>query len=536
MQFFIDSQGTVVNLISSPVYQGSTNACELVLVAPFSSANQVTAYFKLPNGLTTVEQIMSVQPQPMLIEGKTYNVWRILLGGEVTEYAGKVTVQFSIYQGNPGGSMPIKATAYAGTFVVQVGVTPEPSPNLEEDNGYNIYQAILQYLATMNPQFDIQSISYSAPSEDKIDTNTSVSSVESIPQGAVSQNFQVTFTPQNVGGTLNDYFFAVGDYKYEDTGFAINFAQPTAIGKMQIEFAGIYDSVLLEVVADRGLSTKKTITSFRVQSVSPVNTIVDVSDTVQSISIIQPYEENLEYDEQKQSFPDKGYTKYRYFIKSIKFWTPNTNGQITITSSTGRTVVFPDTDVQAYVLEAEQAKESALQSAQESEASATEAQNALNEINSKAGQEGGYPVLEMIGGQPKIPSVYINLVNTTTFITIESESELDTLVAPVGSVARLVTDIDDIVVDGETVENIGTKIVTKSFVKLQEGTGASNWALYASSYADNASNALYAEQATNALRVNNLNINGVISEAEYNALTSKQGVYFVSIEGGANGN
>lgn len=541
MQFFIDSQGTVVNLISSPVYQGSTNACELVLVAPFSSANQITAYFKLPNGITTAERIMSVQAQPMLIEGMTFNVWRMLLDGAITEYSGKVTVQFSIYQGNPNGNLPIKPTTYAGTFMVQTGVTPMPSATPPTNDGYNIYQAILQYLSQINPQFDIESISYSAPSQYKIDTDTTVTDLEPIPDtvnisptdanppGDMKPG--VNFSIANIDGSTGSPLYALGIYLKEDTGFTMTFANPTEIGKMQIEFSGIYNSVLLEVIADRGLSTERTITSFRVQSVSPINTIVAVNDTVQSISIIQPWTENVDYDTDYSPIENKGYTNGRYYVNSIDIYAPNTEGQITITSSTGRTIVFPDTDAEAYAVIAQNASEQAQGYAQNASDSATEAQNALNEINSKAGQEGGYPVLEMIGGQPKIPSVYINLVNTTTFITIENESELDTLDAPVGSVARLVTDIDDIVVDGETVENLGTKTVTKSFVKLQEGTGASNWALYASSYADNASNALYAEQATNALRVNNLNINGILSEADYNALASKQGVYFVTITG-----
>ena len=532
MQFFIDSQGTVVNLISSPVYQGSTNACELVLVAPFSSANVITAYFKLPNGITTAERIMSVQAQPMLIEGMTFNVWRMLLDGAITEYSGKVTVQFSIYQGNPNGNLPIKPTAYAGTFVVQTGVTPMPTDPPPTTDGYNIYQAILQYLSQINPQFDIESISYSTPNNMDLISDDNVSTVEGIPDNSiVAVNPNILFTPENVGGTPDKHFFACGDYYNYDTGFTLNFATPLEIGKVQIEFTGIYDSVLLKVIADRGLETERLVTSFRVQSVSPVNTIIAVNDTVNSLSVIQPWTENVSYDTHYSAIVDKGYTKFRYLVNSIKMYAPNTVGQITITSSTGRTIVFPDTDAEAYAKFAQNASEQAQGYAQNASDSATNAQNALNEINSKAGQEGGYPVLEMIGGQPKIPSVYINLVNTTTFITIENESELDALDAPVGSVARLVTDIDDIVVDGETVENIGTKTVTKSFVKLQEGTGASNWALYASSYADNASNALYAEQATNALRVNNLNINGILSEAEYNALASKQGVYFVSIEG-----
>jgi hypothetical protein len=110
-------------------------------------------------------------------------------------------------------------------------------------------------------------------------------------------------------------------------------------------------------------------------------------------------------------------------------------------------------------------------------------------------------------------------VNPTIYVPITDISQLDTLVADVSTVAVLTVDID-----GET----GQKEVKQSFVKLQEGVGADKWALYATSYADNASNALYAGQATNALTVNGVMIKGA-SEAEYNALISKQGVYFVTL-------
>ena len=90
MQFFIDSQGTVTNLISSPVYQGSTNASELVLVAPLSASNVVTAVFKLPNGLTTTPRLMTVQGQPMVIDG---NVKSCGSNG-MSAYAAQILAQF----------------------------------------------------------------------------------------------------------------------------------------------------------------------------------------------------------------------------------------------------------------------------------------------------------------------------------------------------------------------------------------------------------------------------------------------------------
>lgn len=520
MQFFIDSQGTVTNLISSPVYQGSTNACELVLVAPFSSANQITACFKLPNGIITTERIMSVQPQPMQIEGKTYNIWRVLLDGAITEYAGKVSVWFSIYQGNPGGETPLKPTTYASTFNVTKGGTPAPTNPPPTNDGYNIYQAILQYLTQINPQFDIESISYSAPSNFLINTDTSVSSVEKIPQNAVLKPTAVDFSTENIDGSEAPYFFAIGENLTEDTGFTMTFANPTEISKMQITFEGIYNSVLLKVIADKGLDDKEEeITSFRVQSASPVNTIVAVNKTVKSISIVQPWTDNVDFDTDYSPIVNKGYTNGRFYVEKILMYAPNTEGQITITSSTGRTIVFPDTDAEKYRDDALNFRNQAEDFKDQAEQYSENAQSSLEEIERKAGQEGGYPILQNIGGKPMIPSVYINLVDTTIFENIEEESDLNTLVAPVGAVARLVVTNED-----------NTKTVVKSFVKLDGDTGIEHWALYSTSYADNCSNSLYAQESYNASRVNGLAINGLIGEEDYNALQSKVGVYFVQIE------
>lgn len=523
MQFFIDSQGTVKNLISSPVYQGSTNANELVLVAPFSSANMVDAVFRLPNGIKTNPYLMKVQGTPMVIEGVTYNLWRCLLDGAITEYAGPVTVWFEIHQNGfytNNGTVynPITPTTYASTFTVQKGGTPNlenmtPSPN--------IYSAILDYLAQIYPQYNIMSVTYSAEGAE-INTDEAVQSPLTLIPDSINPETDmkpgVNFSIANIDGSTGNPFYALNVYVNGDTGFTITFAEPQNIGKMQLNISGAYYLTELKVMAVLEDDSEVEIDSFQFLAPSLTNILVSVNKTVKSLSIIQPYNENVAIDNNNSAITDKGFTNGRFYIQAIKLWQKSLNGQITITSSTGRTIIFPDASYDTYVSLAQQAQESA-------QASATQASNALAQINAKAGQAGGYPILEEIGGSPKIPSVYINLVNTTEFVTITSESNLDTLQANVGTVARLVIDID---------EEIGTKTVTKSFVKLQEGEGADKWALYATSYADNATNALYAQQSTNALKVNGLVINGVFSEADYNALPDEEkqnGVYFVSIEG-----
>ena len=554
MLFFIDSQGTVVNFVSSPVYQGSTNASEVVLVAPFSASNTVEAHFRLPNGINTKAYFMSLQRQPMQIDNVTYNVWRVLLDGTIAEYAGQVSVWFKIHQSgfySDNGYNPIQPTTYQSTFTVQRGGVP----NLEDfpdTPTQNIYSAILDYLAQMYPQYNIMSVSYSAPDEYKI-TDEDIDRVKGIDGiSEADMKYGVNFVPENVDGS-NRPFYALRKNILADTGFTVYFTEPQLIGKMQLNISGAYYLTEIEIRAILEGGTGVSIDTLKFLAPSATNIIVDIAGSVnmidlpnkkiEGIEIVQPYEANVEIDSQNETIENKGFTNGRFYINAIKLWQVNTFGQITITSSTGRTIIFPDASYDEYVVLAKQAQEYAEQARDVAAGAATTAEKwAIGtgneqdpQYNNSAkywaelvlnlqGKAGGFPILEDIGGQPKIPSVYINLIDPIAHISITSEDELAELDSPVGTIARLVIDIDN---------DLGTKTVTKSFVKLQEGTGADKWALYATSYADNASNALYAEEATNARTINNLNINGVLSETEYNDLpdvVKNNGVFFVSIE------
>lgn len=528
MQFFIDSQGTTHNVISDPVYQGSTNANELVLVAPFSSGNVIEADFRLPIGITTEPYLMTVQAKPMLIEGKTFNMWRCLLDGVITEYAGQVTVQFKIYQGGYSANQtyhPITPTTYASTFTVQKGVTPT-LPNTPTNN---IYQSILEYLSQLNPQYNIMNISYSADGYE-IDTDTAVSGLVSIPENIKQKVSQagVDFSISNIDGGAEKPFFFVDKYtdeqpQYEQNiGFKITFASATEIGKMQISLNQAYFLTALKVQAtlEDGSLVDIDDFTFLAPSYDTVNVIISVNETVKSVSVIQPYEENKELDADNTSIGEKGFTNGRFCVTKVLFWKPNTDGQIIVTSSTGRTTIIPDASYDNYVYQAQQARDQAEASASEAKQSATDAENVLSEINAKAGKAGGYPILTDIDGEPKIPSVYIQQVDIKDYIEITDESELATVDAQVGDVAMLVSELD------------GEKTVTKSWILLSVTEDARNWAVYGTSYATNAGNATFAQTAGDAQKINGLAINGVLSETDYNALPDAEkqnGIYFVSI-------
>ena len=529
MQFFIDPKGTTVNLISDPVYEGSTNANELVLVAPLSSANQVTATFLLPIGISTTERLLTLQ-NSMSIDGVNYNVWRCLLDGTITEYAGTVRVQFSIYQGSTEQDIPIVLNTYTSSFVVSKGITPQ----LPKTPSENIYANILQYLSSLNPNFDIQSVVYSAPDDYKISTGSDKNTVAKIPENLVIKSSGVDFSAGNIGAEdkteIFPAFFVCGENKPNtNVGFQINFNTATEIGRMSIYLFREYYPTALEVYAITSDGKETLVDSFI--SCAPSDDVICVSvnvglDNVTAIRVIQPYEKNAEMDAKDDTIPDKGFQNGRFYVQKVLFWKPNSEGYFSLISSTGRTLVVPDASYDLYVKQsqeavkqAQQAQESAQQAQESAESAKQGAEDALAELNNKAGKVGDYPVLADIDGSAKIPSVYIQQVDVKDYIQITDESQLDTIPAQKGDVAVLVSDIN------------GEKTITKSWLLLSvSDTGVRDWAIYGTSYATNAGNATYAQSSENALKVNGLTINGILSESDYNALVDKTGVYFVSIE------
>ena len=61
MIFFSNAEGTINAVVSSPVYQGSNYANEVVFVAPFVPVSVVTVSFIKPNGEYTPAALMTVK-------------------------------------------------------------------------------------------------------------------------------------------------------------------------------------------------------------------------------------------------------------------------------------------------------------------------------------------------------------------------------------------------------------------------------------------------------------------------------------------
>ena len=149
MLFFVDNKGTIIAGKPSPVYQGSADTNNIVLVAPFAANLEFGVAFTLPNGVTTEMYMMSrggaVNGVEYAPSGEGMAIWTFSMPSEITAYYGTVYAQFYAYGVN-GQITPTSRTS----FVVAKGV-PQILP---ETPSQDIYNRILTVLSQLNSQLE----------------------------------------------------------------------------------------------------------------------------------------------------------------------------------------------------------------------------------------------------------------------------------------------------------------------------------------------------------------------------------------------
>lgn len=145
MIHFVDNNGTIIKTIESPVYQGSAESNNIILIAPFAANLQFTVAFFLPNG--------EITPRYAMTQGGTLNgveyaptngamaIWTFSMPNNITQYFGTVYAQFYAY----GTNGQITASSRT-SFVVARGV-PEELPDSPDPT---IYNQILTALSQIN--------------------------------------------------------------------------------------------------------------------------------------------------------------------------------------------------------------------------------------------------------------------------------------------------------------------------------------------------------------------------------------------------
>lgn len=150
MIFFIANDGTVIKSVPSPVYQGSANSNDVIIVAPFAANLNVSVAFKLPNGVYTGRFPMTkLNELDGVINGRTgkpYSCWQFSMPNDITRYYGTVTAQFFFYSAHNGA---ITASSSV-SFVVGQGVPPILPDTLSED----VYDLILANISALQSQLN----------------------------------------------------------------------------------------------------------------------------------------------------------------------------------------------------------------------------------------------------------------------------------------------------------------------------------------------------------------------------------------------
>lgn len=145
MIFFVANDGTVIKSVPSPVYQGSANANNIYLIAPFASNLSVSVAFKLPNGVWTTRYAMTPLNEISGVineqTGKPYVGWQFSMPNEITRYFGTVTAQFFFYSAQSG----VVTASSSTSFTVGQGV-PEVLP---DQPAADVYELILSNISAL---------------------------------------------------------------------------------------------------------------------------------------------------------------------------------------------------------------------------------------------------------------------------------------------------------------------------------------------------------------------------------------------------
>lgn len=141
--FFADHDGTIVKCLPGAVHQGSANADEIALFAPFACNTQVMAAFRLADGSTLAPSAMAPAGRVATKEGgAVWSGWTYTVPAAVAARYGTVAVQFYFYTESEG---EVTASGEA-TFAVSRGVRAQ----LPETPSADVYGQILSNIAALS--------------------------------------------------------------------------------------------------------------------------------------------------------------------------------------------------------------------------------------------------------------------------------------------------------------------------------------------------------------------------------------------------
>ena len=503
MIFIIDSQGNTKNVLYEPVYQGSNNANQIVLFAPFPKTNAITVSYTLANGIQTHPFGMTLcndVPDIETEEGTQYNVWSIDIDHPITEYSGHVDVQFIVHMGN--GKM---LSTYKSGFEVGTGIISE----LPVDPPKDVYNKILDNLASIEGYSKdasdkaISYIRYIAPDEYLINNETSDIILSSYANHSYEGDFTVegmtkyldkdNLTNPNTTANVDSLFFT-NTVNAKINGFIVDFPNSVDIGIVQAYLFKIEKDVEIECkYSTNGID-------YVLAEIKPISKgkfiqIVQFKVNAQATHIML-----------REVTSDSNVSR-DFAYKGVEIFAPNVDGEFEIARNNGNISTIDTYDAQILIGVVESLKNDA-------EQAKTEAFDKVEEITNEDNynKANGFLRLDATG---KIPADLIPFDRTIEMFPISSEDELTSLYqAHLGDIAYMSELVD------------GDKLVTKSWRLFGDYFIKSAWLLQSTTFN---SSSIYSEESGHSQ--DTTKVNGVLVRfgdiAKYKSDT-KDGLYIIT--------
>lgn len=160
MLLCLNADGTIVQKVAEPIYQGSNNASTIYVVAPITPDSGAQLSFILPNGKKTKPYtVFPTSFSPYQNDEKVVYCWAWLIPEAITAYAGTVKGQISFLTEK---SVPSASTTYWQTissaefeFEVEQGVAPAFPDETASAYHEQFITALHNFLQTISNDFEV---------------------------------------------------------------------------------------------------------------------------------------------------------------------------------------------------------------------------------------------------------------------------------------------------------------------------------------------------------------------------------------------
>ena len=531
MIFIIDSQGNTKNVLYEPIYQGSNNANQIVLFAPFPKTNAITVSYTLANGIQTHPFVMTLcndVPDIKTEKGTQYNVWSIDIDHPITEYAGHVDVQFIVHMGN--GKM---LSTYKSGFEVGTGIISE-LPELPEED---IYKKILNKVSSIEGYSKdasdkaISYIRYIAPDEYLINKETSDIILSSYANHSYEGDFTVegmtkyldkdNLTNPNTTANADSLFFT-NTVNAKLNGFIVDLLKPVDVGIVQ--------AYLFKIEKDVEIECKYSTNG--IDYVLAETKPISKGDFVQIVQF--KVNAQASYLMLREVTKDSNASR-DFAYKGVEIFAPNVDGEFEIARNNGNISTIDTYDAQILIGIVESLKN-------DTEQAKTEAFDKVEEITGAENEKNGFVRLDSDAKIPTslIPSLVV--VNRQTYYVYDdTEDDINNyLISLIRNGEAQPNDYVDIVkmVNVPSINDpnvfIEREVIQRSYVyigsalvdRLSDAQILNGWKIIGTDYASFAAHSATSDKAYTTDRIQDV-LFRIGNIDKYNA-SDKKGVYIVS--------